>query len=754
MVEAPNVRRKLFLSALLRLRICRAGSALALILAALYFSACRKKPYAEKKAPVSQHHSQRIAVLAAAEINRDSRVVTVDDLMSRDVEVRRRAMQALARIADPTARPALERGLSDEDGQVVAWAAFGLGRACEKDSDLAVAQLALRAASWFAAEQAPIAVDRFTIHPISAIADALGRCGTTLAETTLRTWLRLDKSLAQRAAVALGTIAGKQHRLENTTLVALLEVADSKDHSTTTALFPLTRLVAVEANVQKRLLSVATKALSSKTDAQRYGIRALPLAGENAAPVLERTLCENANYDPELRADAARGLSRLGDVGQQSLGHALVRLLPRGSAINPTWLTSSDFGPVAEILDSLNYGDAESRPFLENLAKINVHETNSAAVQRRLLILRCQAASILAGSTVTAPLLIACDPSKDGRQGALAMSRVLGRAPIRGHRAQLYDRLAHSPDLVVRESALRWLRSHPEVRESARILADALGAESPGVVATAAGIVAEHPERAQNLPQPSKVQSSSDDSHDHETSGRAPHPTPELLMALAQATHRTWQADAVDVRAQLADAVATLGALSEKPYLEELCQSKSGVLRKHAELALRHIGETKRKCAATKVVPASTAPQDNNDPVHLRFHSDIGALDLWLEPQIAPIAVARLVELAKGGYFDNMPVHRVVSGFVVQLGDKVGDGFGVAGREPLRDELAPLSFGAGDVGLALSGPDTGSSQFFVVLGPHPHLDGDYTRVGRVDAGWDRLVVGDVIQRVELLFQPK
>ena len=48
---------------------------------------------------------------------------------------------------------------------------------------------------------------------------------------------------------------------------------------------------------------------------------------------------------------------------------------------------------------------------------------------------------------------------------------------------------------------------------------------------------------------------------------------------------------------------------------------------------------------------------------------------------------------------------------------------------PLRDELAPVTFRAGDVGLALSGPDTGSSQFFVVLGPHPHLDGEYTRIG-------------------------
>ena len=97
-----------------------------------------------------------------------------------------------------------------------------------------------------------------------------------------------------------------------------------------------------------------------------------------------------------------------------------------------------------------------------------------------------------------------------------------------------------------------------------------------------------------------------------------------------------------------------------------------------------------------------------------------------------------------------MPVHRVIPGFVAQLGDREGDDYGGTGEEPLRDELSPVTFRAGDVGLALSGPDTGSSQFFVVLGPHPHLDGEYSRIGRSGEGWNRLVVGDVVERVELV----
>jgi cyclophilin family peptidyl-prolyl cis-trans isomerase len=675
----------------------------------------------------------------------------MDDLMSRDVEVRRRAMQALARIGDSVARPSLERGLADEDGQVVAWAAFGLGRDCEKDSEKAVAQLALRAATWSVSEYVPLPDSRFSVDPIAAISNALGRCGTSLAETTLRSWLRLEMPLAERAALALGTISAKQHRLENTTMVALLDVADSTGDAVPAALFPFTRLSTLDTNIQKRLLTVAGKAIRGKSDAARYAVRALPLAGDSAAPILERVLCEKNNYDSAQRADAVRGLSRLGDAGQQSLRRALLRLLPRED-VNSDWLLSTEFGTIVETLDYITDSDAELRPLLDRLARTAIPEKATSAVQRRILILRCQSAAALSGNAITTPSLLACDPTKDGRQGALALCRVLGRAKIRGHRAQVFETLAHSGDPIVRENALRALRSHPEVRESARILADALASGSAGVVATVAGILAEHPERAQNRRQSSNVQSSFlASTQDSERTVRAPHPTPELLLALRKATHFAWEADAIDVRTQLLDAVAALGVLSEKAFVEEQCRSTSTVLRKHAELALHHFSDLKRHCLPPIAAAVSVTARADVETVRLRFYSDIGPLDLWLEPHFAPMATGRLLELAKSGFFDNMPVHRAVAGFVVQLGDRAGDGYGGVGSEALRDELTPVGFGAGDVGLALSGPDTGASQFFVVLGPQPHLDGEYSRVGHAQAGWDRLVVGDVVQSVEQLF---
>jgi len=720
--------------------------AFTVITVSLNSAGCRKKSSVEKQEQPAQLPPERLQVILAAEIGRDARLITNDDLMSRNVELRRRAMQALARTADDIARPALERGLSDDDGEVVTWAAFGLGRACEKGADLAVSQLAVRAVSWSIAKHPPEAASRAALRPMSAIVRALGRCATPLAEATLRNWLRLDSSLADEASIALGTIAAKQHRLESSTLVALLDVADSRSSELPSALFPFTRLTTLEPNVQRRLLLVAAKLVTSKSDARDYAIRALPLGGEAAVPHLERILADAIGYTSQQRSDAARGLARLGEPGQAAIGRALSRLLPRNIAEQHGWLLTEELVLALEMLEQLNHFDTELRPTLEFLAKLAVPSSPSPPIQHRTTLLRCRAASLLAGSLTAAPQLLSCDPEKDGREGALALSRVLGRGPIRARRAPVFDKLAHSNDIVVREHALRWLSSHPEVRDSARILADALVSESPGVVATAASILAEHPERAQG-PHSNRSDSSERRQADID---RALHPTPEVLLALGKATHRAWNPDAIDVRAQLIDAVTSVGALSEKAFIEQQCRSNSVVLRQHAESALRNLGDPKRHCAVSKPLtkPASISP--SNGPTHVRFHTDIGPLELWLEPKFAPLAATRLLELVNNGFFNGMLVHRVVAGFVVQMGDRSGDGFGGAGLEVLRDELAPLSFRTDDVGLALSGPDTGSSQFFVVLGPHPHLEGEYTRAGRAEGAWNRLVVGDRILRAEII----
>ena len=118
-----------------------------------------------------------------------------------------------------------------------------------------------------------------------------------------------------------------------------------------------------------------------------------------------------------------------------------------------------------------------------------------------------------------------------------------------------------------------------------------------------------------------------------------------------------------------------------------------------------------------------------------------GVFRIALDFEEAPTTSFSFYALAKRGFFDRLVIHRVVPDFVVQTGDPRGDGSGGPGYV-LRDELNGLTYRRGTVGMALSGPDTGGSQWFIALAPQPHLDGGYTIFGQVVAGLE------VLDRIE------
>ena len=137
-------------------------------------------------------------------------------------------------------------------------------------------------------------------------------------------------------------------------------------------------------------------------------------------------------------------------------------------------------------------------------------------------------------------------------------------------------------------------------------------------------------------------------------------------------------------------------------------------------------------------------------PVTLTFDTDAGMLSMTLDPALAPVAVTRFVELARSGYYDGKIIHRVVPGFVTQLGSPTGDNSGgPKGKPALRCETSPLPFEPLRVGVALAGRDTGSSQLFVVHARTPHLDGLYAIVGTAAGAWAAAVDGDLIRTVKV-----
>ena len=124
---------------------------------------------------------------------------------------------------------------------------------------------------------------------------------------------------------------------------------------------------------------------------------------------------------------------------------------------------------------------------------------------------------------------------------------------------------------------------------------------------------------------------------------------------------------------------------------------------------------------------------------HAFLETDRGRLDIELLPAEAPVTVAEFLGLVDRRFFDGTRWHRVVPNFVIQDGDPRGDGWGGPGAGfVLRDEINPVRYDVGTVGMALSGPNTGGSQYFITHSAQPHLDGIYTIFGRVVGGADVL----------------
>ncbi len=187
--------------------------------------------------------------------------------------------------------------------------------------------------------------------------------------------------------------------------------------------------------------------------------------------------------------------------------------------------------------------------------------------------------------------------------------------------------------------------------------------------------------------------------------------------------------------------------------LEKLAGGGPYVLRREAGESLGKLG---RKVPALEPVEGGKGPevyraivQRTRQPRTVEIRTARGTITVRLACPQAPLTCLNFLNLAAQGFYDGSTFHRVVPDFVVQGGDPRGDGTGGPGYV-IRDEINRLRYDRGTVGMALSGPDTGGSQFFVALSPQPHLDGGYTAFGEVTGGaevLDRLRLGDRIEKV-------
>ena len=219
--------------------------------------------------------------------------------------------------------------------------------------------------------------------------------------------------------------------------------------------------------------------------------------------------------------------------------------------------------------------------------------------------------------------------------------------------------------------------------------------------------------------------------------------------------------------ASCAGALAAMGDSASVPALAAAYAARAGDADADARIAVRDAlrdlagrafaDSLERAHPARNAAPAQYAADFAVPPAERGaiLHTTAGEIEWEFFGREAPQTVKNFVRLARRGYFDGLRVHRVVPNFVIQDGDPTGTGSGGPGYT-IRCEYNRLHYEPGMVGMALSGKDTGGSQWFITHSPQPHLDGRYTIFARVVRGLDvarNVVQGDRIERVEILTGP-
>jgi cyclophilin family peptidyl-prolyl cis-trans isomerase/HEAT repeat protein len=298
------------------------------------------------------------------------------------------------------------------------------------------------------------------------------------------------------------------------------------------------------------------------------------------------------------------------------------------------------------------------------------------------------------------------------------------------HSFDVVERLAEDPEPRVRRAALETHLAAAEVVEpeaAAEVAREALADPDPAVRATALGWAEENPELEM-----------------------------ETLLAALAASRRDRILDARLAAVAALRARATAEPLERGAIvavLEEVALDADHLVRREAADALAVLDReppdpgpvsTRKPVQVYREIVQRTAA-----PRRVELVTERGTVVLELDCPRAPLTCLNFLQLAAQGFYDGLTFHRVVPDFVVQGGDPRGDGWGGPGYT-IRDEINRLRYDRGVVGMALSGPDTGGSQFFVTLSPQPHLDGGYTAFGRVISGvevLDLIIQGDRILRV-------
>jgi cyclophilin family peptidyl-prolyl cis-trans isomerase/HEAT repeat protein len=617
---------------------------------------------------------------------------------------------------------------------------------------------------------------------------ALGEIESEQGADALLEALRLSKAptVRARALEALGKIAG-----------ALAEAQAERRRQLGAAILAA---LAVEQRSPKPDRRVVLLALTAALRARPEGV------ARAVAPFLD-------SKDARVRADAANTLTRLrAKEALERLRAMLVRDADAVARANAARALGAAEDAVAfDALLSRSLGDTDARvrvSALRSLAQLRDARAAGPLVERgRALLEEYKAARTTAGqarpATMNELLEVATTLGRllpnTGHEGALALLRAVRTAGLFAPEVEMAMARVAPAEYLRDEEVTDMVRRVTGVR-GGQFEWQKVSAYGQGLGELAALTSAQAGNSAASLQADAQIMLRSllDDA---DTPALA---APDLLRALAafkpldlaQLARRQLAAEDVIVRATAADilgelppdeenaralvaalpralqdrmndaALSTLAALARQRGEDASAALRSAlevrdylVRRRAADLLRERAGATASNERRIETVNTQNRDADYaralarlGREVSARVETDKGAFVIELLPESAPLTVDNFVQLARRRYFDGVTFHRVVPNFVVQGGDPRGDGNGGPGYQ-IRCEINTAPYERGAVGMALSGKDTGGSQWFVTHSPQPHLDGGYTVFGNVIEGMpvvDALARGDRIRSITIV----
>ncbi len=620
-----------------------------------------------------------------------------------DVDIRAGAAMAMGRIGDPDSIPTLIEMMDDREARVVEAAVFSMGLFGEEAPQSATIALRKKLS------------DQPDTASFGTLLDALARTGSDNVVGVILPFIGDDRVEVRAAAIrAMGILGQRKIRVEGDVVsVVASHLHDGSREVRFMAAFALYRIA--DPPLRPDEVNATLRAIVAQDDCAMVRAYALRALGRRGGLDEKTLLAAAADPDPKVAATAISSLALVKGETRCAMAAAALALIADAIEKDPQLLTGEWVHVARAALEQTREcTDLEEVVDLARGIGVVVDEKIAEPRPAGAALVRCLSRLVSSRDHLA---LVSCDPKRPHVGKRMLAMRLGANKETRARDLEILVDMVETPDPRVSMAALEAIVGIGTPEATAAILA-AVGSDRAIISSAAMDMIAMHTEYFMEGKKADR----------------------KVIAAIEKAVAKFTPRD--DLSAPLISACGAISALGDPAgvgLLKKMALDQRPAIRGIVLAAQKELG-VDTTMVLPPLAPAHPISADVKSTwsarkVTVRVNTDRGTFRMKLLPDIAPGTVSSFVALAESGFYDGTEIHRVVPNFVIQAGDSTGTGLGDPGYN-IRCEVSSIPYARGTVGMALSGKDTGGSQFFVTISDQPHLDGNYTVFGRVVEGME------------------